>query len=537
MALKSNPVPMPTDKVSLKKVNRTEYVYYSVRSYRNDKGKPTSDEVSIGKKDQETGMLIPNRRYFELYQEDNVEGYEKKDSLVVTKVGSFGTVYTLMNIAEAIGLQKVLEKCFPMTWCNILYAAFYMICYGNVMMYIEDWFDETDQLLVDRIDDQQCSRMFASITFGERIDFFKTWVKFRTENEYIVYDVTSVSTYSSGIDIAEWGYNRDDENLMQVNLGMFYGTESRLPVYYEMYNGSITDKSHFSFMMNGAKKVGIENVKFVLDRGFVSEANLTSMNDEGHIFVTALAANLLETKRLIDDCAVTIRKTANRITEYDVYAVSVDTNLYGIQMKAHIYYDLEKHLLDEKEIYSRIERLQTDLSNLKRNGGITKKYTDYFIIDKKSKEGIEFTLDTDKIDILLNRSGFYILISNDLSLSNNEVLRIYKDKDTIEKSFNQLKNKLDFKRLRTHVNATTDGKVFVGFIALILRAHLLGKIKGAKSTKQLTLEKVILELKKIQVVTYEDSSRALMPLTKTHKIILEAIGLSVEDLIDSAKLG
>jgi hypothetical protein len=45
------------------------YVQYTVRAYRNSKGKPTSERVSIGKLDPVSGQLIPNRRYYELYEE------------------------------------------------------------------------------------------------------------------------------------------------------------------------------------------------------------------------------------------------------------------------------------------------------------------------------------------------------------------------------------------------------------------------------------------------------------------------------------
>jgi hypothetical protein len=68
MPLMNNPVPIPDKKVTFKNVNNNIYVYYTVRAYRNEAGNPTSDEVSIGKKDISTGMLIPNRRYFELFQ-------------------------------------------------------------------------------------------------------------------------------------------------------------------------------------------------------------------------------------------------------------------------------------------------------------------------------------------------------------------------------------------------------------------------------------------------------------------------------------
>ncbi|MCL1913784.1 MAG: hypothetical protein FWG10_07910 [Eubacteriaceae bacterium] len=48
-----------------------------------------------------------------------------------------------------------------------------------------------------------------------------------------------------------------------------------------------------------------------------------------------------------------------------------------------------------------------------------------------------------------------------------------------------------------------DGKIFAGFIVLMLRTYLLQKIKGNHKTKNMTIEKALLELKKIKVVQME----------------------------------
>src|SRR5215469_11863674 len=110
---------MKEKKVTFKTAaNGTVYVYYTLRAYRNKNGKPTSDEVAIGKKAPETGMLIPNRKYFELLLNHEIS---EKSKIIVDKakkpslcrVVSYGNAYTLMEVAQVIGLREILEKCFP----------------------------------------------------------------------------------------------------------------------------------------------------------------------------------------------------------------------------------------------------------------------------------------------------------------------------------------------------------------------------------------------------------------------------------------
>jgi transposase len=528
---------MPDKKVTFKTAgNGTAYVYLTIRSYRNKDGKPTSDETAIGKKDPVTGMLIPNRKYLEIFQGSTIADKspvaDGKPALP-NRVASYGSSYALMGIAQTIGLKRQLSECFPDKWSQILAAAFYMVCEGNVMMYLDDWFDENDVTFAKRMDDQHCSRLFSGISHEERTRFFKEWIKYRFEQEYIAYDVTSVSTYSNGMDNAEWGYNRDNENIPQVNLSMFYGIKSCLPVFYSMYSGSIPDKGRLAFMMLEAGKLGISNARFVMDCGFVMEDNLRYMQNNEYLFITALPRNFLEMNRIVDSCKNNIRKAANWISGFEVYGLPYDTEIYGIKMKAHVYFDAHKQALDEKELYARIGRLATDLEKMSRTKRATKKYTDYFLIEQEKAGGISFEPDCEKIDERLSRAGFFVLLCNDGSLGSGDALSIYRRKDVIEKNFDQLKNGLDFRRLRTHFNQTADGKMFVGFVALILRSYMLHKVKGSNVTKNLTLEKVLIELRKIKSVTFWDSSRALMPLTKTQKTILEVLELSAQELQNS----
>jgi transposase len=516
---------MPEKKITYKKaINETIYVYYTLRAYRNKDGKPTSDEVAIGKKDKATGALIPNKRYYEIFQETKID-------TVPRSVRSCGNTTTLMEIAKQTGLLKILEACFPANWNRILACAFYILCEGNVMMYVEDWFDETKVPFAERMNDVDCSKLFASITEEERIRFFIEWLRCRGEKEYIAYDVSSISTYSRNIDIAEWGYNRDHDSLPQMNLGMYYGVTSHMPVYYDIYSGSIPDKTYLEFMMASAKGLGIQDVCFVMDCGFVTEDNFRCMHNAPYSFITAMPGQRLEALRLIDENKKDIRKSINRLSEYEIYGVQRQVEMYGISLNAYIYFDPEKQAYDEKELYARIDKLQAELEKMSHAKRATKKYKDFFAIDEKPKDNaLVFELDTNKVDERLERAGFFVLLSSKSGLSSSDVLKIYRDRDVIEKSFEQFKNRLDFRRMRTHWNKTTEGKIFVGFLALILRSYMLRVVKDNPQTKHLSFDKVLIELRKIKSVTLSDLREMLIPLTKLQKTILSTLSVAVEKL-------
>lgn len=512
-------VPMPTEKITFKKnPNGTLYVYRIIRAYRNSNGKPTSDEVAIGKKDMKSGMLVPNARYFDYYHNDE----PMQNPPLAAK--DYGNCKALELIADKIGLTAIVAETFPESWQELITCSMYMACEGNVMMYINDWCDMTETPFGATIDQRRCGELFTSISYDAMTEFFKEWIKVRSEQEYIAYDVTSISTSAQDIDIAEWGHNRDDDNMQQINLGMYYGESSKIPVYYNVYNGSIPDKSCLSFMSENAKSLGICNVRYVMDRGFMTESNLKYMHDNTMPFIIPMPISMVEARRLVDEYMKEIRIAGNWINKHEIYGHVYRWDLYGFPMHAHLYFSPDKCTDEEKKLHERVEKLAKELESLSGKR-IPKKYTDYFTITKPPASQTSFEIDNRKFDEHLRRAGYFIFLTSDLKLSPLELIDIYKNRDVIEKAFFDLKNNLDFRRLRTHSGKTTEGKIFVGFLALIMRSYILSKIKASKATERYSIEKVLLELKKIKVINMADGRQILSVLTKTQKDVLSSLGL------------
>ncbi len=63
------------------------------------------------------------------------------------------------------------------------------------------------------------------------------------ENDYLCYDITSVSSYGELNEYVKYGYNRDREKLKQINLALLVGQQSQLPAYYHRLPGNINDVS------------------------------------------------------------------------------------------------------------------------------------------------------------------------------------------------------------------------------------------------------------------------------------------------------
>lgn len=108
---------------------------------------------------------------------------------------------------------------------------------------------------------------------------------------------------------------------------------------------------------------------------------------------------------------------------------------------------------------------------------------------------------------------------------------LYRRRDTIEKSFDDLKNELDMKCQRIHTSETAQEKVVVSFQSLIVPSYLLKRLKDYMRKNGLTLRKILLELDKIKTIQYPGSEdeRLLNPLTKQQREIYELLEIPMPE--------
>ncbi len=79
----------------------------------------------------------------------------------------------------------------------------------------------------------------------------------------------------------------------------------------------------------------------------------------------------------------------------------------------------------------------------------------------------------------------------------------------MEKNFDDLKNDLDMKRLRTHTNGTMEGRIFVQFISLILTTYLKGVMDKNGWTRNHNLQEIFSEMKSLKQVTVDGKRKKL----------------------------
>lgn len=503
------------------------YIQYVVRAYRNEKGQPTNQRVSIGKLDPETGLMIPNRRYHEIFGGQAI-------SHGPTLIRSSGSYAAFRGVVQASGIEKYVKKHFTDRAESLLSVAHYMLLEGNVMYYLDDWKEDHITFSRDVLSSNKISGLFAGITEAERLRFFNDWMKQKGEEEYLAYDVTSISSYGRGIEDLEWGYNRDKEKLPQINLGMYYGEESRLPLYYRIYPGSIPDKAHLKYMVEDNDVISCKKARFVMDRGFYSMENLSYLVRKGCRFIIALPGHIKRSREMIDQHrGELINRSGCYLGNGRPYGKAYITEMDGFRMKIHLYYDPYKAATEYDSLLREVERMEAELSEMEIPPEKRTHYERYFHIDQDADGRAIFRRDTAAIDKALERCGFFLIGETDFKKTTAEILEIYRRRDVVEKCFDDLKNELDMRRLHVHSDEVAEGKAFVAFLALVVRSYMLNKLQGYMSAHKYTFRKILIELDKVKMILAPDkpdNCRLLNPPTKLQREIMEKLGLSPEDL-------
>ena len=503
-----------------------KYVYvYEVTSYWDkDKKQPRQKRKLLGRRDTITGKLIKTDR-------------KRKNTII--KIQDYGNVYFLNNLWEKTKLEKIIKDVYPNNYNSIKGLVNYVISENKPFYLYSFWADYNFSINQEsNLSSQRISDLLNSI--GDRSNtqekFFKLWIQSQKETEGFYFDITSLSTYSKELTLAEWGYNRDREKLRQINLGITYGIRSQLPLYYKLYQGSISDVSTLKNIVKYNKQCGLKGMTYILDRGFFSKSNLEGLENEKVIIPMTFSSK--ESQEIL---TANSKKLLNRRELFDYkghlyYYAEGEKEIRGKRYKYHIFREKErydeqetvflKQLMAIEKAIIKSEHISEDdvkehIENL--SGG----YSKYFSINKIENGYYVAEQNIEEIEKRINRFGTFILLTNLKNVVKEEVLKYYKQRDRVEKIFDRMKNDLDRNRLRVSNENRVKGSLFITFLALILLSHIDNILRDNSILKNISKQEIIYELKKIKVTKFEDGSYFISEISKKSKNIFKEFDIPI----------
>jgi transposase len=474
--------------------------------------------------------MYPTQKYFLYY--GTPEPSRQLPTVGPISCKSIGASYIVSHILANLGVDRVLEDVFGAEETgSILSIAEYMVCRGNVMERIGDWCE--GHSLGCQLKAQDASLIFSSITHDGKMDFFKAWLARNNAGDFLAYDVTSFSTYAKKIEEAEWGYNRDGDKMPQINMGHYFSYQTGLPMFYVTYPGSITDKSYLSYLIIYNNELAIKDPVIIMDRGFCSTANIQALHADNIRYVIMVDSFHKTTLSAINEVKNNIKSISN-VIKAGLFGKTIHSRFYGARTDMHVFYNRDLEERHEMALFRRIELKADQLKKLKTiTPKEAKNFINYYIIKINNNGTFTYTMNFEKIDEIASNNGFYCIISN-TKFDIADVNTIYRRRDNVEKIFDDIKNFADLKRLSTHNDSTTGGKLFCAFIAMIAAAQMTEKVRILNKIgghRRWSKDNLVSELEKIKVFKLSDGSLHLMnPLTKTQRDVFTAFGTSENEL-------
>lgn len=542
------PLPDAPGKLAYEKHGDTTYVKYEYdRIYDPEKKFTYPKRTTIGKRSkEEPDMFRPNQNFLTYFPnaELPISDYRNTRSSCL-RTGAF---IVMRKIIKDYKLEEILGMYFNDHDLGLFLdlAVYSIITEDNAGQYYPDYaynhplFTQNMKIYSD----STVSAFLQSVTEEQNAGFLNEWNGSRSHREkiYISYDSTNKNSEAGDVELVEYGKPKVDIGFTVFNYAMGYDVNNQEPLFYEKYPGSIVDISQLKLMLNKAQGYGYKKVGFILDRGYFSKQNIEHMDKCGYSFIIMVKgmADLVSELILSNKGSFENKRNCD-MDGFGVYGKTVKGRLYeadGKERYFHIYHSISKEASERIRFEDKLKSMKTYMMNHRDEevtfGPMYKKYF-YLHYDKENKIFLLPEENTQVTERELDLCGYFVIITSD-KMTAKEALHIYKSRDMSEKVFRGDKTYIGDKSLRVHSTESTSSKIFIEFVAMIIRnkmyTSLFDEMKRLnKKPNYMTVPAAIKELEKIELTRQADNVYRLdHAVTKTQKNILNAFGLTDKNI-------
>ena len=535
-------IPEDTGKISLNRRNGTTYIEYTYgRRYVPEKKYNVPRRTTIGKMDlSDPTMMYPNPNFLKFFPE--VALPEEKERSKRSSCLRIGSYILIKKIVLDYGLDEMMKRIIGKDSGLFLdLAAYSIISENNAGQYYPDY-GYNHPLFTEKMriySDSKVSDFITRITSDQSIGFLNEWNARRDHREkiYISYDSTNKACQAGNIEIAEYGHSKDGKDYPIFNYSIAYDRENKEPLFYEEYPGSIVDTAQLQIMLDKAKGYGYKNCGFILDRGYFSKANIRFMDKNGFDFIIMVKGMKSLVRELILEKRGTFEEVrANSIRQYKTYGTTIERPLFASDEKNryfHLYYSSQRHATEQELLEARIDRMK---KNLKKIYGkveeLPREYQHYFkpFCFHEGQEDQLLQLAMEKTDVIeeeIHLCGYFCIVTS-RKMTAKDALELYKSRDESEKLFKGDKSYLGNSAVRVQSDEAADAKIFIEFVALVIRNKIYTSLKDAvleddSRANYMNVPAAIKELEKIEMIRQNSGEYRLdHAVTATQKAILKA---------------
>ena len=476
-------------------------------------------------------MMHPNEKYFDHHPEQ-LKMMPAPEKVVFDNQIFLGASVLLRASAKRTGLSETLDKHFPGYGEVIQTLLEYYMLERESAAQLYKYYLYNHYTSLNYIPSESAlSRLLNEDISHDKIQsFLSDWmtkqISQRGDSHIEVdFDSTNFNVGSKRVSSAERGKPKDDEGLPQINVAYFLDRSTGLPVYYDVYYGSIIDMEHCKTALEKVKTVKKSaSVSFIMDRGYFFKKNLDYMVEQEYAFL-CMGRDGVRMDRLIEAHPIaSITSSLNR-----VYG-----GIYGVKEIGKAFET------DERNYYLYLYYNSTTVAEELPRLQDMVEYCAKAVIGKRDKHcGIRntygklmhFTLDShdviidakpnyEYLDHYRDTCGYFWIVSTE-DLTVEQALACYRHRDSVEKVFRGVKTDSDLNKYYAQSDSAFESKSFLAFLTAVLRADITSTLKPFFfQYSSETTQTVLKELEKVKAELIGKKYMLRCPLTARQKHIL-----------------
>lgn len=485
-------------------------IYVIERQTRYDPAKKYNVVISsriIGKipKGQETMVATrPKRSSREKVSNPAVSPYAVSASR--KKVG-------MMDIIDHIGKISGIDEAVygntdPGTAQKILSLARYLLATnGQTLPGITAWQYMHPLPYEDGISEDTYHELFGQVGRDETLmqNFFASRLKDLGDRALLAYDSTTISTCSSQIPEARYGFNKAHDGRETVKLLALYSVGTRQPVAFTKQPGNQPDVITVENALKQLSAIGIDKAEIITDNGYYSEKNLAELLHAHFGFITLIKTSIKWVRKELDAHLDDFRSTSSACPfDTDTHCVTImrmqefsrprryasqkkglqpgDEDRFSRRVYLHLYFNpmrrVEQDSLFDKDLFELKNLIETGSTEEELSESAIEKVHRYLLV---RHHGRRCTVAFNERAIAAKKKyhGYFALVSN-CEKDAPECLRKYRARETIEFFFESGKQRADGSRTRVWSSESLMGRMFVQFVALCYYEYLSEQVRQLK---------------------------------------------------------
>lgn len=549
------------------------------------------------------GVLKPKRGYYynpETNEFGKIDGTlseagrprtENRDVVLKTKI--FGDVYLLITLQKRLRIRDDLRASFGSEIGDMILAtAMAYTINPSALMHIEDIADRRciREMLGMPDDTDLSSPRMTELTQrigsmkGETEEFFAR--RLGAEDGFLIYDLTSESTYSVHNSFGEWGRNKDHVPARQINLGLVTNRKGA-PLMFRLFPGSISDVVTLRRLVKDVRRLKKESdATLVTGRGFVSVKSIHYLLKSGMDFIAPVTiGDNPVVKAIVTELIAHVGDVKCRVVHSGVLYTFMRFHI-GVRRCKGINTDKRQTVwedpdgyelvLEEDESYSECD-YYTDVfafrdtlsaaeeingMDLALNGIISELKGSHPTDPAKSFQRtagsyarmLDWTMGEDGMELIIkqnahtfaaNRKGVFIMIApTDGNRTAETILDSYAVRDVIEDVFIEDKVRGDGRTPRSGDRDTICGRALIRMVSMIMKVEMISRITEVANDKKIkpqnkprdiarrTPESLLASLSNIERI-YGDGWTHLTEITKDNRLVFSMFDVGpTKGLID-----